>query len=897
MASATDVLIQQLHQVEDLLAALKKEEALTKEDLKIFSIANKYFGEKYFFKNNYPKFLLNLPISAVRDYIDSLESKNEEKKSKQEKTKEQESSIPPELESMVAEYRQNQDLLNQEEIKSNSQRSVAEQVKIAIAHRNIVEQARANRERRTQNGEVFLNNDEAFVKYGLTKAGSKTAALAETYSTVKQVAFLYEGFSKLPSRNQNEIISSAVELKAIGVVDTDTAIQAATFQVDSSSLSDIEKKYLGTIPGGFVSVIYQKTLDINQKASQYETEVTNNENQIYLLSKQGKSNDAQFLIEENQRLTVLNSNLTAEFIDTANKQSDAFKEFEKRRQYRLSSNPDLVDSIEKANRKISEIHDLFEAKGVKGRLTSPLDDAYLLEQAIRHDLPGELNSFAGYEAEEVASLVKFQNKGQTISPQAILLYGKDLNPKLLAQARLFAQNNPDSTLGKLFKSRKDIFDTSGIQIRKIAGSQLGKEISKPTTGIGKVFKSLSKSFGKVSDQIGSFGKVFRVISNPWGALKSWAGRKAGEQIANRLIQKAGNAAFNKAGEVLLSQGIKGGVRTLVKEALTRAVIKGATWAATKLGISLAAESINAIAPGVGVLVDIALQIILFVAEKTIGFVYNAYKNISKSIYGEEVKARDILIAPVAVVSSVVGGVITFFGTLASATAAAASSAVTIAVTGIFVGFFFYVTSIVVAPLISTLVNLQSTPGLGSATGCANIEGTYVSQRDPAWSNVLCPTCTSVDNCKIGNSGCGSASTTMILKSFGVNEDIVNIWNIMHSAGGYAYSSSHPYTSCPSYATANIQVMTDNGLTVTDIGYSLEEADKSLESCGLIFALGMLYTDCPDQVAGCGHYLVITGHNGNQITTNDPWSGEQFVHNIDGIGGDTFKISRMWAVVP
>jgi hypothetical protein len=443
MASATDVLIQQLHQVEDLLAALKKEEALTKEDLKIFSIANKYFGEKYFFKNNYPKFLLNLPISAVRDYIDSLESKNEEKKSKQEKTKEQESSIPPELESMVAEYRQNQDLLNQEEIKSNSQRSVAEQVKIAIAHRNIVEQARANRERRTQNGEVFLNNDEAFVKYGLTKAGSKTAALAETYSTVKQVAFLYEGFSKLPSSTQNEIISSAVELKAIGVVDTDTAIQAATFQVDSSSLSDIEKKYLGTIPGGFVSVIYQKTLDINQKASQYETEVTNNENQIYLLSKQGKSNDAQFLIEENQRLTVLNSNLTAEFIDTANKQSDAFKEFEKRRQYRLSSNPDLVDSIEKANRKISEIHDLFEAKGVKGRLTSPLDDAYLLEQAIRHDLPGELLFHSGYKASYAAELVNTpQTKDPNLSPQAILLYGKDLTPKLLAQARLFAQNNP-----------------------------------------------------------------------------------------------------------------------------------------------------------------------------------------------------------------------------------------------------------------------------------------------------------------------------------------------------------------------------------------------------------------------------------------------------------------------
>jgi hypothetical protein len=435
--------------------------------------------------------------------------------------------------------------------------------------------------------------------------------------------------------------------------------------------------------------------------------------------------------------------------------------------------------------------------------------------------------------------------------------------------------------------RRDIFDTAGSQIRKISQSPLGNEIQKPVSGLGKIIKPISGYFRKTADRIALFGKVFRVISNPWGAFKSWVGKIAGRYVVNKFI----SSAFGKTALAA--------TRKLAGELLKNGIGKAVVSIGTKVGLKIALE-LGLTATGVGA----PVALILFVADivwtvLTTGFkiVKNIVQKTAQSLYGEKIKARDILIVPVAVVSSVVGGVITFFGTLASATAAAASSAVTIAVTGIFVGFFFYVTSIVVAPLISTLVNLQSTPGLGSATGCANIEGTYVSQRDPAWSNVLCPTCTSVDNCKIGNSGCGSASTTMILKSFGVNEDIVNIWNIMHSAGGYAYSSSHPYTSCPSYATANIQVMTDNGLTVTDIGYSLEEADKSLESCGLIFALGMLYTDCPDQVAGCGHYLVITGHNGNQITTNDPWSGEQFVHNIDGIGGDTFKISRMWAVVP
>lgn len=726
MSSETEILIQQLHRVEKLLGDIKKEESLTPDDWKTYAIAEKYFGKKYFFENSYSHFVKNLPISAVSDYIQELqrveEKENQEQKKRETKPTEQETSIPPELEALVAEYQQNQELLESEEIKTNSQRSVAEQVKIAIEHSKIKNLALANRERLSQK-ENTQEQDEAFILLGSPKSGSKTAALATSFKAVQEVAFTYSGFSKLPPTVQNEIITSAVDLNTVGISDIDTAIQSSVLLLDTSSFDESIKANIATIPGGFVSSVYQDIVDLNNTTAQFESQITANEDKIQTLeSKLSSLNETERvavsleikdIIAENEHLSASIEGQSTRFVNSISKKTELFKDFEKSRETRLSKDPDLKDKIELANKNVSSIQSNLKANGVEARIYSPLDDAGELEAAIRHDLPGELLPNSGNAAEKAAALVNnplTQNKD--LSPQAILLYGKDLTPKLLAKARKFAKENPTSALGKLFKTRKDIFDSAGSQIRKISSSPLGKQLSRVSTGIGKTFGSVSKFFGKFTDRIsGGLGTIFRVVQDPWGTFKSWAGRKAGEYVLRQLSKRVASETLKKTGELLLKNGVSASIKKLAGQAAAKLALK--------LGLQAAASS-----TGVGVILAVAIEILSWLWDKTTAFI----KKLSTAIYGEEIKGRDLLAIPAMGIT----GIATFFAGIGTATAAAASSAFVTIILGTLVGFFFYMTSIVVAPLISTLVQLDSTTRTSIATGCASwpTAGEYLLLQGP-----------------------------------------------------------------------------------------------------------------------------------------------------------------------
>ncbi|HSV94846.1 MAG TPA: C39 family peptidase, partial [Spirochaetia bacterium] len=839
-------------------------------------------------------------ISEINDLISKLSTLRSEKEGAEEEKKEikkpeqEATSIPPELESMVAEYRQNQADLATEEIKSNSQKTVAQQVKIAIAHKKRNDQVLANKERRQSQGEKFQNPDETFVKLGSPKSSTKIAALATSYDAVKKVAFTYGTFSKLPSSLQNEIISSAVELNTVGVSDIYTAIQASTLQINTSNLDETVKKNLATIPGGFVSFVYQEIVSSDNKTHEYESKITANEEKIIELQKQGKTEEIKSLVEENQHLEAFNESESIRLSNLVAKQTESFQKFEASRKAQLSKDPDLLDRIELANQNISTIYSNLENNGVKPHLFTPMDDADLLEQAIRKDLPGTLRPNAGYEAEYAAAIVsnpKTQNAN--LSPQAILLVGKELTPNLLAHAREYATKYPKSSLGKLYQARKDLFDSTGVQIRKIVNSSLGKEISHVKTDISNnIVKPSSNLIGKISDKAGALGGVLRVAQDPLGSLRSWAGRKAGGIVLKRLMQSLSNETLKKGAETLLKNGLKESVKKLAAEAATKAAIKLGAKVGTKIALETAAQAANVV-PGLGILLAVAIEVIFFIGDKVFGALKKAFVNISKSIYGEEIKGRDLLAIPVAGVTAVAAGVGSTITVLTTSTVAAAGSAAGILIIGTFAGIILYITSVVTAPLISTLVHLESTPIAGKVSGCANIENIFLSQRDPSWSRTLCPNgCNTGSRCTIGNSGCGTASVAMIINSFGGNENVVDLWNQMHTNGGYHYDPlSPPYNDCSSFAAKNIEIMQDRGLSVTDIGYSFDEASQYLSNCGLIFALGMLHIDC-SRDEGCGHFLVIVGIEGDQYTTMDPWSGENYVHT-----NDTFTISRMWGVVP
>ena len=724
MSSETEILIQQLHRVEKLLGDLKKEESLTPEDLKIYTIAEKYFGKKYFFENNYSRFLKNLPISAVSGFILELQKEEkEEEERKETKSKEQDASIPPELESLVAQYQQNQELLESKEIKSNSQKSVAEQVKIAIAHSKIKELAHTNKQRRLEKGEKFQDADKTLASLGSPKSESIYVALDTSYQAIQEVASTYKGFSKLSEQLQNEIISSAVELNIIGISDLDTAIQTSALQIESSSLTDTDKTNLATIPGGFVSIIYQEIKTQDQKTFVYQTTLNENEQKLIQLEdklitkseaeKAATSLEIKTITAENKKISLALEEQEKILSETIEKQTESFKTFTADRKKRLSQDPDLIDKIELANKNIASIHSNLKANGIEAQLFSPMDDAKELEAAIRHDLPGELRPNSGNEAEKAAALINnSRTKSKDISPQAILLYGKDLTPKLLAKARKFAKDKPNSELGKLLKNRKDLFDSASSQLRKISGSVLGKQITRVSTGIGKVFSSISKNISKFTDKIpGGLGNAFRVIQDPWGAFKSWAGKKAGEYVLRQFSKRIANETLKKTGELLLKNGVGASIKKLAGQAAAKLAIK--------LGLQAAASS-----TGVGVIVAVAIEVLSWVWDKTVSVV----NKLSVSIYGEKIKTRDLLAVP----AMGVAGVATFFAGIGSATAAAASSAAVTIGLGVLVGFFFYITSIAVAPLISTLVQLDSTMRTSIATGCASwpTAGEYVLNQGP-----------------------------------------------------------------------------------------------------------------------------------------------------------------------
>ena len=652
-----------------------------------------------------PSFHRLVKISEIQSLISKLTEIDEEaKKETAKEIKQEEASIPPELESLVAEYEQNKALLESEEIKSNDQKSVAEQVKIAIAHRQIVDRAQANHERRTEAGEIFQTEDKALVTYGSPKSESRTAALAASYKAIQEVAFNNERFSQLSPTVQNRIISEAVDLNTISVTNINVAIESAALLIDTSDLSPEEQRGVSEVSSKYVRSVSEAVNTQTRQAATYESQIAENEVVLLQLEKESqslqgkaledKSLQIKSLVSLNQNLSHKIDSLPHQFDVFINNQTTDFQQFQKDSQARLQKDQDLLDRIDLANKSIASLHENLENHGVKAHLYTPLDEADQLETAIRQDMPGTLRPNSGYKAEYAAALIP--NSETQI---AALLYGKDLTPKLLAQARQFAQNNPESALGKLFQKHQDIFDSAGSQLRKIAGSPLGKEISRATTGLSKTFGSVTKFFGQISDKIpGGFGTVFQVIQDPWGALRSWAGRKTGEFIYKQLAQRLTSEALKQGAEILLKNGLKEGVKKLIGQA----AVKLAAKTGTKIALEAAALAVPI--PGVDILLAIAVDIIFWIGEK----IFGAAKAMGKAIYGEEVKAHDLLAAPALGLGAVVGGIASFFATIGSATVVAASSAVGIITIGTLIGFIFYITSFAVAPLLSTLVQLDST---------------------------------------------------------------------------------------------------------------------------------------------------------------------------------------------
>lgn len=400
---------------------------------------------------------------------------------------------------------------------------------------------------------------------------------------------------------------------------------------------------------------------------------------------------------------------------------------------------------------------------------------------------------------------------------------------------------------------------------------------------------LGKNLNYISSH--RFTKTIKTILHPRSAIKSYIGHRVGKRLAVSFYKKFATHVTNKSARFVVKSILRQGVGTGLKTSAKLLTKKAITWLATK-GIILGAETAIG-STGVGLIVVVvieAVKIATKIAFKIAKKMYNNLQSTAVSIWGEKIKTRDILITPTVLFASLATGFTTAISaTSAAMTATATSVSLTIGVSAAIAGLL-YLTAFTTAPLISTIAQLESSSFSGISNTCANTENIFVYQGNPSWSRTFCNQCSSSGSCNIGGSGCGSASMTMILKSFGADIDVKQVWHKQHSMGGYIYTTTtRPYMGCGTDNNRSLGVLTESNLSISEI--IPNEMDNVFKNCGIVLATGKVKHNGEYY----GHLIVIIGHNGNQITTLDPGrsDGDHYVHTIN----NSYKITRTWSVVP
>ncbi len=372
-------------------------------------------------------------------------------------------------------------------------------------------------------------------------------------------------------------------------------------------------------------------------------------------------------------------------------------------------NPDIKDNLEEANTEQQKIANALlvavpNPRSLAPEKVSPLSQgktAQEFELALRQADPS-LKISESQAGAQAGSLLK-QVDGNTpgVGPEIIHLAAIGLTPEKFAKAEDFAKNNSETPLGKMYLARKDVFAQVRYQIKVFSKTKLGEEIKdsvKPLTSLGG---TIANAYNK-NPAI----QAAKAVIDPVGTAKSWAGRLAGRQIGQRLIESSGNALAKKLGGYLLEHGLQGGIKAFTNAVGKKAMAKIAAWAALKLGITLTLSAI----PVAGPILNIIVQAGVWVFQKTAGAVYNGFQNLAESIYGEKIKARDLLAPLVALGgaaatagAAAVGGLIFIARTAQVAVVSAAGIVIgSVTVMGLYLGFAY-----LVAPILSTLVQLDT----------------------------------------------------------------------------------------------------------------------------------------------------------------------------------------------
>lgn len=300
-------------------------------------------------------------------------------------------------------------------------------------------------------------------------------------------------------------------------------------------------------------------------------------------------------------------------------------------------------------------------------------------------------------AESWASFVQNLPDQHRFTPSLIRFLGRGITPEQLHQTINQAYSQPSHPLHQQVTNNLKQYTTLLAQYQKLFDFPTGRKIlqqagKKSSLAFLTKFKNKFISIFPAASHL----KLEAVLS-PIKYFRRRAAAHVSKRLFTFLAQKTSHQVIKKGLTLLAEKGVKTGFKQLLK-GLALKTAKSAS-------LHLAVETLNVI-PGLGVILDIAITVIIAVFKK----VKQLAHNLAISIYGEKIKKRDLL-APLALGASAVIGAFVGLGRAFNAALTATFSAGASALMTLFLASFatllFYIAAFNAGPLISTIAHLQS----------------------------------------------------------------------------------------------------------------------------------------------------------------------------------------------
>lgn len=614
-------------------------------------------------------------INDIILFFRSLEEELEEEEEERKPVKE-DSTVPAELETLVAQYKESQ----ADQVDADTTHTVADAVKRARKTWEIKHQAdliRENRlaliqdktEREKQREIEDLERDLFLVKTVDPKA--KTASLIyRDIENVSRQAVIAQAANLGLGLSESQIKQATTDLSYLGLTG---ALDFNNFR-DLNTLSQLAFRNLEGLevdsPISKIDAEYQAWQQANV-SDPYSDKPDEIEKQIY-------SSD-----EESQKYFAASTeNLSFQL----NK-----------------NNLDLDNDLEAAEKQLGKLQNSLLVAIPNAKLAppppTPLHQNYKAFESVLRQADPQLRINQNEIGSQVIGLLQVtKGENRNISPEAVRLFSLGLDATKLDH---LIATNPKLNAFVNTKVGKSIYQQVHYQLGKIAKSKLGEEIKNNIKPLSGISESLAGFYNR-----NPAAKVVKVVLDPIGSAKSWAGRMAGKQIGQHLIENSGSLLAKKLGNYLVEHGLQNGIKAFTKAVGAKALAKVAAWVAVKLGITIALSAI----PIAGPILNILAQALIWVFQKTVTVIYNGFQNLAENVYGEKIKARDVLAllaAPVAVAATAgavaFGGFVFIVRTAQIAVVSAVGIVIGAVVTiGLYLGFAY-----LVAPMLSTLVQLDS----------------------------------------------------------------------------------------------------------------------------------------------------------------------------------------------